>query len=508
MSNFFIGLDIGGTNIRIASLDIEHKKVGNIQKVPFVELKTAQEEVETNICEHIKDYMKKNGLEPRELKGIGISCAPVFDRESGEIIIWPNNQLWNNFPLRKYLIEVFNVPVLMEDDANSAAIGEHYFGAGRGYGSSAYITVSTGIGCGLIINGNLYIGENGWAGEIGHIKVSENARLCRCGMSGCLQAIASGPALLDKSRQLAAENSYDPNYLLDLDKVVELAHKGIVWAQDVFDEAGTHLGNAIANIMMLLDIPLIVIGGGVAKAGDLIIEPIRKTLYPYCDRLNRKIEIRMAEHSESNGLLGALSLIFNHVEKAKMTDFRLHASDYSYDKSAAPADLKQFEASKDRRSRIAVINGPNMNLLGIREKLFYGSETLSSIESGIKSLSEELHVDVVFFQSNHEGCIIDFIQNNMFMIDAVVINPAAYTKTGYGILEALNSADMPFVEVHLSNIYSRGGWHAESIFAEKAVGQIVGFKSDVYYEGLRAIVSYLEKNSRHARTNSAQAFEI
>lgn len=146
-----------------------------------------------------------------------------------------------------------------------------------------------------------------------------------------------------------------------------------------------------------------------------------------------------------------------------------------------------------KQKKIAVINGPNINLLGTREPGFYGRETWSDIEARLKLLAEELGVAIIFFQSNHEGCLVDFIQEHLSSLDGVVINPAAYTKTGYAILDALTSIDLPYVEVHLSNIFARGGWHAESIFAERAQGHIIGLKGYVYDLGLRAMVNYLGK---------------
>lgn len=145
------------------------------------------------------------------------------------------------------------------------------------------------------------------------------------------------------------------------------------------------------------------------------------------------------------------------------------------------------------RKRIAIINGPNINMLGVREPQFYGRETWGDIEERLKLLGEKLKADLSFFQSNHEGCIVDFIQANISAMDGVVINPAAYTKTGYAILDALTSVEIPFVEVHLSNIFSRGGWHEESIFVDRALGQIVGFKGYGYDLGLRAIMNHLER---------------
>lgn len=146
-----------------------------------------------------------------------------------------------------------------------------------------------------------------------------------------------------------------------------------------------------------------------------------------------------------------------------------------------------------RNRKIAVINGPNINMLGDRETFVYGFEKWSSIEAKVKELGNQLQIDVIFFQSNYEGEIIEFIQKNVREFAGVVINPASLSKTGYGILDALNSLPIPYVEVHLSNIVCRGSWHAESVFTENAIGFIMGLKGCVYELGLRAINYYLEE---------------
>lgn len=143
--------------------------------------------------------------------------------------------------------------------------------------------------------------------------------------------------------------------------------------------------------------------------------------------------------------------------------------------------------------KIGIINGPNINILGIRETGVYGEETWSHIEEQLKKQAKNLDVELIFYQSNHEGNIVDFIQDHLRVLDGVVINPAAFTKGGYSILDALTAIDLPFVEVHLSNIFARGGWHAETVFAEKAIGHINGFQGDVYGLGLQAIYQYLMK---------------
>ena len=143
--------------------------------------------------------------------------------------------------------------------------------------------------------------------------------------------------------------------------------------------------------------------------------------------------------------------------------------------------------------KIAVINGPNMNILGKREPSVYGGENWETIEKKIRDTGQSLGADLLFYQSNHEGCIVDFIQQNMEEISGAVINPAALTKTGYPILDALNALPTPYAEVHMTNIVSRGGWRAESIFTATAAAFIMGLKGNVYELGLRAICCYLEE---------------
>ena len=143
--------------------------------------------------------------------------------------------------------------------------------------------------------------------------------------------------------------------------------------------------------------------------------------------------------------------------------------------------------------RIAVINGPNLNILGKREVEIYGTEDLNSIENKVRKLCEKFDINVLCFRSNHEGEIVDFIQQHMFKLDGILINPAAFTKTGYSILDALNAKPIPFIEIHLSNIMARSGWHSESIFSSYSKGIIVGFNGYGYELGVYAINNYLEK---------------
>jgi 3-dehydroquinate dehydratase-2 len=148
-----------------------------------------------------------------------------------------------------------------------------------------------------------------------------------------------------------------------------------------------------------------------------------------------------------------------------------------------------------KKINIAVINGPNINLLGVREKMHYGNKTWDQIEAGLVKQFNTNEIQLRFYQSNHEGKIVDFIQEQGKNIDGIVINPAAFTKMGYSILEAILAFETPFIEVHLSNIFSRGGWHQDSIFSEKAIGIIAGFRENSYSLAIEGMIHYLKNIS-------------
>jgi glucokinase len=313
LDEFYLGLDIGGTNVRIAYYHEAKRTLAGITRVPFKKANTVGAEIEMNIDALIQQAITGNGFRPEGLKGVGISLAALFDRRTGEITTWPNNRLWNGFPLKQYLSQNLKVPVVLEDDANSAGFGEYLAGAGKRCDNFAYITVSTGIGCGLILGGSLFTGAHGWAGEIGHIPIVTDGPLCKCGKRGCLQSLASGPALLNRGRELAAEAGVSVKDLTDLKEVVRLASAGTGWAMKVFDEAGNYLSNIITYLVMTLDLPLIVLGGGVLQAGDLILYPISKGLGSFFSDSGRGVEVKVSQLGDDNGVIGALSLIYKHI---------------------------------------------------------------------------------------------------------------------------------------------------------------------------------------------------
>ena len=175
-----------------------------------------------------------------------------------------------------------------------------------------YDSTITGIGSGIVINNNLLTGKHGWAGELGHIKVSDEKVACTCGANGCLQAMASGPAIINRFKETKTFKEYGMKQNMELKEIELLANHGVKDAVDVFQRAGSYIGNTLANLIILLDVPFIVLGGGVIKVGALILDPIRKAMQ---DSLKgkREAQIVLSSLNDENGVIGALSLIDKYV---------------------------------------------------------------------------------------------------------------------------------------------------------------------------------------------------
>ncbi|MBD5534762.1 MAG: ROK family protein [Lachnospiraceae bacterium] len=309
MKKFVIGVDIGGTSIRFISSDMDEDSISKIQKMAFIQRKTVEEEVEENLLNHINMICRRKRLEGSELCGIGIAMAALFDRSTGEINTWPNRQKWNNYPLLWALKERYHVPIVFEDDANAAALGEQFAGAAKEYDSLAYVTVSTGIGCGVVINNSLLIGNKGWAAELGHIKVTNDDILCTCGAKGCLQAVASGWAI---QRMYNKAKRSEENEKFELKDIAALALNGDKTAKELFVKAGTYIGDAIANVAIMMDVPIIVLGGGVILTEGLILEPILEQFKKSIQK-KRDVKIGISTLYDRNGVIGACSLIKKRI---------------------------------------------------------------------------------------------------------------------------------------------------------------------------------------------------
>ena len=225
-------------------------------------------------------------LKTSELIDFGIAVAGILDTKRGIVTTSPNLPHWHNVPLRDILADKLGIVTHVINDANAAALGEYRFGAGKGVNNLIYLTVSTGIGGGIIINGELYAGADGCAGELGHMTIEANGPECHCGSFGCLEALASGWAVAKEA--MARINHGERSSIVGLvdgrlenitaEKVAMAARQGDRLACDIVTKAANHLGVGLANLVNIFNPELIVIGGGLSKMGDMLLRPARKAV--------------------------------------------------------------------------------------------------------------------------------------------------------------------------------------------------------------------------------------
>jgi glucokinase len=264
------------------------------------------------VVERIAQSVTELGKETRdgrEIAALGICSPGPVDHQAGALVDPPNLKGLHGAPLRKMLTDRLNIPVILEHDAKASALGEFHYGAGRGEKSMVYIVVGTGVGAAILINGQLYRGACNSAGEVGHISLDREGELCSCGSRGCVETYTSGPWLARRyQRALEREGRTHPSKEhgpLTGERVAHLAREGDKPARQVMKQAGEALGVAVASMAMILDIELYVVGGSVAKAGDLILEPAREII-PRCSypSVCHRVRVVATELGDDGPILG------------------------------------------------------------------------------------------------------------------------------------------------------------------------------------------------------------
>jgi glucokinase len=308
-----IGVDIGGTKI-LAGTVTEDGTVGATARRP-----TPRNDASDVLDLVAEVVLELKGSSPEPLEAVGIGVAGLVDAERSKVYFAPNLR-WSQVPVRQLLEAATGLPVVVENDGNVAAWGEFRFGSGVGHSGLTLVTVGTGIGGGIVVDGALFRGAHGAAGEIGHINAVPDGRPCGCGRHGCLEQYASGNALVREARLLAAERRSEAGTLLALGDgtpegvqgvhVTAAAKAGDPVAMEAFAVVGTWLGRGLADLAAVLDPELFVIGGGVSDAGDLLLASARQTL---ADKLigqqNRPAPaVKVAQLTNNAGLVGAADL--------------------------------------------------------------------------------------------------------------------------------------------------------------------------------------------------------
>ncbi len=283
-----IGVDIGGTKSAVALGKTDGTILDRRSEPTRPDVHSPQETLE-RLAKFAQEMLKAAKLPKEGVRGVGVSCGGPLDTRTGTIYAPPNMPGWEAVPVRTFFEQALDLKVRVENDANATALAEWHFGAGKGVQSLVFLTMGTGIGGGLILDGRLYRGANDLAGEIGHQTILINGPQCGCGKRGCLEALASGPAIARLAREsmmygrhkrvlgLAGGKPAD----ITAAHVVEAAKEGDPFAVQILKEAGTYMGIGIANVIQMLNPERIILGTIAVHAGDLILEPIRAAVTEY-----------------------------------------------------------------------------------------------------------------------------------------------------------------------------------------------------------------------------------
>jgi glucokinase len=284
-AGYIVGVDLGGTSINVGVVPFDGSKVLAMRSSPTGAEKGPKHVVDRIIVmirEAMADAAAEADIPEDGFIGIGLGSPGPLDRATGTVIETPNLG-WRNFPLRDLVSNAIGLPAELDNDANAATIGEWWVGSARGCDNVVGVTLGTGIGGGIILDGQIFHGASDAAGEVGHMSIDSTGRKCKCGNYGCLEAYASGPAIAARAVEglMTGEESLLPS-LVDGDVsriTAETVYEGIVagdaYAKEVMRDTAKFLGSGIANLINILNPEIVVISGGVTRAGEQLLEPLR-----------------------------------------------------------------------------------------------------------------------------------------------------------------------------------------------------------------------------------------
>lgn len=316
---FIAGIDIGGTKICVAVAD--YSGVVLAQKKFPTNNELGEGVVLEAIYRNIEEVLEHANLSWEQIEEIGVSCPGPVDLDKGVLYSPPNLPGWDEVPIKMILQDKYHKTVWVENDANAAALAEMYFGAGRGHNNIVYITMSTGIGAGIIINSKLVKGMHYSAGEVGHNSLIPDGPLCMCGKRGCFEAICSGTAITRRMREIAAEK---PEVLWlrktggDLEKLappvlLEAVKEGDLQSLELLEEVGHYLGLGCAQIVNILDPEIVILGTLAIHFGDYLLGPARKSFLKHLfSPAKNPAALVPAKLKENLAEMAAISVVLQH----------------------------------------------------------------------------------------------------------------------------------------------------------------------------------------------------
>ncbi len=299
-----VGIDIGGTKIAAGVVSLAGKVLARGEIATHPERSPGDAVARTT--ELVRTLEREAGVRARV---IGVCCPGPLDLKRGVVLDTPNLRRWWHFPLQARLQRALKRPVRLENDANAAAVAEHRLGAGRGANDMLYLTISTGVGGGVIINGSLYRGAQGFGGELGHVSLDLNGPVCGCGARGCIEALASGTAIAKRVQtylELAGASAAARARPVTAVDVVAGVRRGDPICTRVWNDAMYALGLGIGSLANAFNPELFVLGGGLTAAGTLLFKPVRKHARASCMKpIARKLTVVRAQLGRDVGILGA-----------------------------------------------------------------------------------------------------------------------------------------------------------------------------------------------------------
>jgi glucokinase len=316
MAERYLGVDLGGTKILTALVDDGGRVLHRLRVATPA---GGPEPVADAIVDMVRRVCREAGVDLHATRGLGVGAPGPMDPRTGVVFEPPNLDGWHDVPLGEMLDARLGIRVLIENDANAAALGERWAGAGIGVDDLVYMTVSTGIGGGLILGGRLYHGVSGTAGEVGHMVIDPDGPRCGCGRCGCLEAVASGTAIAREARAAVREGK--PTVLsalaaeeLHAEAVARAALDGDPVARAIYARAAAALGAGITGLVNILNPAMVIIGGGVARAGDLIFAPVRRIVRQEAfERPGAAVRIVPAALGDDVGAVGAAAVVRERV---------------------------------------------------------------------------------------------------------------------------------------------------------------------------------------------------
>ncbi|EGL81708.1 glucokinase, ROK family [Caldalkalibacillus thermarum TA2.A1] len=319
---YCFGVDLGGTSIKGAIVSDQGDIAYKTSQPTAV--KGDGDVIVQQMEDMLKEALKRLQLDPSRIKGVGIGAPAFMDLETG-FVYEAVNLGWKNYPLKERLESKLGLPVFVDNDANTAALGEMWRGAGQGETELLCITLGTGLGAGVIVHGDIYHGARGTAGEMGHVTVvPQGGHPCNCGKTGCLETIASATGIVRLATEALQEHDgstvselasiYRTKRRITARDVAAAAQEGDPLARQVLDKVGYYLGLALANYAVCFNPAKIIIGGGVSQAGDVLFAPIRQTYKRFAlTHLTGEIDIVPAILGNDAGVIGAAWLAHSRL---------------------------------------------------------------------------------------------------------------------------------------------------------------------------------------------------